>query len=248
MRSWFGNNKESLSYAGLVTDIHSHLLAGLDDGVTSTEQAKEVILLFADAGYRRLITTPHVMSDYYRNTTQGILEARDTLRKYLKEEGITIEVDAAAEYYLDETVMDSLESGVPFLTLPGNYLLFETNFMTEPLQLKDFIFKARTKGYQPLLAHPERYLYLQSDLSKAEDLVERGVLFQVNIGSLTGQYDRLVKRTAIELVDRRWVHFLGSDCHSEAQAKLLLSSEKNRHIQKALSLPLLNAQLAFQPS
>lgn len=248
MRSWFGNNKENLSFASLVTDIHSHLLAGLDDGVSSLEQAREIIQLFANAGYRRLITTPHVMSDYYRNTTQGILEGRDALRKYLIEEGIPMEIDAAAEYYLDEAVMESLESDKPFLTLPGNYLLFETNFMTEPLQLKDFIFKVRTKGYQPVLAHPERYLYLQNDLSKAEDLVERGVLFQVNIGSLIGQYDRIVKRTAIELVDRKWVHFLGSDCHSEAQARLLVSSANNRHMQKALSLPLLNAQLASQPS
>ena len=76
----------------------------------------------------------------------------------------------------------------PMLTFGKNYLLFETNFLTEPFNLKDFIFKATTNGYKPVLAHPERYIYLQNDLKKLEDLLQRGVLFQVNISSITGYY------------------------------------------------------------
>lgn len=242
MLNWF-RKKNVVSENPIRTDIHSHLLPGLDDGVQSFEDAEEIILRFIKAGYKKLITTPHIMSDAYRNTPEGIRARLAELKEYLKSKNIGIEIEAAAEYYLDEAFIKHVETDLELLTFGKRLLLFETNFMTEPLQLKEFIFMATTKGYQLVLAHPERYIFLQNDLAKAEDLINRGVYFQINTSSLTGYYSREAQRTAYKLIDKGWVHFVGSDCHSLQHIQLLEEAQTSRYYQKALTLPLLNKSL-----
>lgn len=242
MLNWF-RKKNVVSENPIRTDIHSHLLPGLDDGVQSFEDAEEIILRFIKAGYKKLITTPHIMSDAYRNTPEGIRARLAELKEYLKSKNIGIEIEAAAEYYLDEVFIKHVETDQELLTFGKRLLLFETNFMTEPLHLKEFIFMATTKGYQLVLAHPERYIFLQNDLAKAEDLINRGVYFQINTSSLTGYYSREAQRTAYKLIDKGWVHFVGSDCHSLQHIQLLEEAQTSRYYQKALTLPLLNNSL-----
>jgi protein-tyrosine phosphatase len=183
------------------------------------------------------------MSDTYKNTSAGILEGLTRLNSFLKENQIDITVEAAAEYYLDEHLMTMLRNNEPLLTFGKNYLLFETNFLNEPFNLKEFIFQATTGGYKPVLAHPERYMYLQSAMDKAEDLINRGVLFQVNVSSITGYYSKVVQTAANKLIDKGWVHFLGSDCHHLKHAEQLGVARKVKYFQKALTLPLLNNSL-----
>jgi protein-tyrosine phosphatase len=238
---WF--RPKSLPGQPLYVDIHSHLLPGLDDGVKDFAEAETIIRHFATLGYRKLVTTPHVMSDAFRNTTQGIQESLRKLNHYLSDHGVDIVIEAAAEYYLDESLMQSVHANEPLLTLGKNYLLFETNFLTEPFQLKEFIFTATTKGYKLVLAHPERYMYLQQDFDKAKDLLDRGVLFQINISSLSGYYSREAQKMANGLIDRGWVHWLGSDCHHVQHVKLLEQANSLRSFRKALTLPLLNNTL-----
>lgn len=244
MLSWFRKEKPLDPRLTLpFVDIHSHLLPGLDDGVQSFEEAEEVIRNFQRLGYKKLITTPHVMSDFFRNTNEDITKVMNEVNLMLVQRGIDISLEAAAEYYLDEALVQRLESDSPLLTFGKNYFLFETNFMTEPLNLKEFIFLATTKGYKPVLAHPERYLYLQSNFEKAEDLIGRGVLFQINISSLSGYYSKGAQTTAQKLIDKEYVHLLGSDCHNLQHAKLLEETRRNKYFQKAISLPLLNNTL-----
>src|SRR5690606_14328441 len=194
-------------------------------------------------GYQRIITTPHIMSDAFRNTPEGIRAKLTELNTYLKERGIEIEISAAAEYYLDESLFRMIETNAPMLTFGDRYLLFETNFMTEPFNLKEFIFLATTKGYKLILAHPERYLYLQGNLEKVQDLLDRGVLMQMNISSLTGYYSKTVQQMAFKLIDRGMIHWLGSDCHHLQHTQLLRKASKLRYFHKALRLPLLNNSL-----
>lgn len=227
----------------MLTDIHSHLLPGLDDGVQAFEEMEAIVLRFQQLGYRKLITTPHVMSDFYRNSNETILSKLKEVNQWLSQKGIAVTIEAAAEYYLDEVLMKRLREDDPLLTFGKRYLLFETNFMTEPLTLKEFIFLATTKGYKPVLAHPERYLYLQSKFEKAEDLIDRGVLFQMNISSLSGYYSKAAQSTAQKLIDKSYIHFLGSDCHNMQHAQLIAETQKNKYFQKAISLPLLNNTL-----
>jgi tyrosine-protein phosphatase YwqE len=241
--SWFKKEKNVAPATPVTTDIHSHLLPGLDDGVSTFEQAEEIVLHFKRLGYTKIITSPHVISDSYRNTSEGIQAKLSELKTYLEDKQIDITVEAAAEYYLDEQLYAMIEGNQPLLTFGKKYLLFETNFLTEPFNLKEFIFLATTKGYKPVLAHPERYIYMQNNLPKLEDLQDRGVLFQVNISSITGYYSKEAQATAHKLIDRGWVQLLGSDCHSLQHIKLLEEARRLKYFQKALSLPLLNNSL-----
>jgi tyrosine-protein phosphatase YwqE len=241
--NWFRKSNDNPAGDIPVVDMHSHLLPGLDDGVQSFEEAEAIIVRFQKLGYRKLITTPHVMSDFFKNTNEIILAKHQELTKWLSNKGIQIEIQPSGEYYLDEELINKIENSTPLLTFGNKYLLFETNFMNEPLNLKEFIFLATTKGYKLVLAHPERYLFIQNNFSKAEDLLNRGLLFQLNISSISGYYSRAAQAVAQKLIDKGWIHFLGSDCHNQQHIQLLEEARNTKYFQKAISLPLLNNSL-----
>jgi len=238
--SFFKKKNDAIAQA-LKTDMHSHMLAGLDDGVKSHDEAIELIQNFYNLGYRKVITTPHIMSDYYRNEPEQIISKLVELNSALKERQIPVVVEAAAEYYLDENLASKVNDQKRLLTFGGNYLLFETNFFSEPFILTEFIFNAITQGYKPVLAHPERYQYMT--MGKAEELRDRGVLLQVNIPSIVGYYGKPIERMGIKLIEAGWVDLLGSDCHNMLQCKAVESAFQNKNFKKALDLPLLNNSL-----
>ncbi len=238
------SSKSKKDFPFITIDIHSHLLPGLDDGVKSFEESWQIIQRFEDQGYRKLITTPHIMNDFYRNTPVGIQSKKTELIDFLKEKNSSIQIEAAAEYYLDETLIHSVEKNEALLTFGiPRYLLFETNFQTEPYHLKDFIFKVTTQGYKPVLAHPERYEYLNKNFDKLEDLRNRGVLFQLNILSLIGFYSDPIQKMAEALINKGWVDFIGSDCHNDQYSILIDKAKRSKYFMKALDLPLLNNSL-----
>jgi len=230
--------KTALDVIPLQSDIHSHLLPGIDDGVQNFDEALDVILRLRDAGYKKLVTTPHIISDTYKNTPEIILNRLAEVNQLLKSKQIDIILAAAAEYYLDQWLMDEVNSTRKLLTFGDRYFLFEMNYVTEPYHLNDFIFKLTTQGYKPVLAHPERYQFMT--VEKAEDLRYRGVLLQLNILSLIGFYSRPVQSMAHKLVDQGFVDFLGSDCHNIRHASLLKDAQRNKYFRKALNLPLYN--------
>jgi protein-tyrosine phosphatase len=225
------------------TDLHSHLLPNLDDGVTSFEQSAEIINSFIGMGFTKAITTPHIMSDTYRNSPETILPRLQELRQYLVDQHIMFDIQAAAEYYFDETTLELVNKNAPLLTFGDRYLLFETNTFSEPMMLNDFIFQLKVKGYKPVMAHPERYQYLQNNLERVEDLIDRGVLMQINSLSLSGRYSKSIQKTANKLVEHKLVHFLGSDCHTPHQAQLLKETIQSKYFHRALNLPLFNYSL-----
>lgn len=225
----------------LLTDIHSHLLPGLDDGVKSLEESLSVIQQLSALGIKRVVTTPHIMNDSYRNSGETILPKLQELQNYLKLKQSEVTIEAAAEYYLDEELINKLTNQEKLLTFGANYLLFETNYLTEPYNLKDFIFKATTQGYKLILAHPERYQFMT--LEKVEDFRNRGVLLQVNMLSLIGFYSKPIQTMAYKMINKGWIDFLGSDCHNPMQGKLLSDVFKNKYFKKAMELPLLNHTL-----
>jgi tyrosine-protein phosphatase YwqE len=225
----------------LVADMHSHLLPGIDDGVKSPEEAFEVIAQLMDLGYKKLVTTPHIMTDYFGNTSESVAAAYQAFLPAVKARYPDLRFEAAAEYYLDDTVITLAAERKPLLTFGDKYLLFETNMISEPLQLKEFIFSVTLQGYKPVLAHPERYQYMT--LEKAEDLRNRGVRLQLNLLSLIGHYGPPVQRLAEKLIARGWVDLLGTDCHNLDHARLLRAVMRTTAYRKALDLPLLNHAL-----
>lgn len=194
-------------------DIHSHLLPGIDDGVQTMDESMEVIKNFSDLGYKKLITTPHVMSDFYKNTPEIILDKLELVRSAIKSAGLDIEIEAAAEYYLDEHFLELIENK-QLLTFGENMVLFETSFTSKPMYLKEVVFKLQTNGYVPVMAHPERYLYMMDDKELLHELYNAGVLYQINLNAVAGYYSRPVLKQAKYLIDQDMVSFVGSDCHN----------------------------------
>jgi len=236
--------KSKATHSLPIADIHSHLLPGLDDGVTTLQESADLIRQFIALGYTKIITTPHIMSDYYRNEPEQIREKLNELKLFLIQQNISIEIEAAAEYYLDEELIRKVNQNELLLTFGSKFLLFETNFLTEPMQLKEFIFAATTQGYRLILAHPERYQYLMGDWKKIEDLRNRGVLFQINIPSIVGAYSRPIQKFAIQLIEKGWVDFLGTDCHNQIQMDMIKKAFENKFFHRATQLPLLNRSLS----
>lgn len=195
--------------------MHSHLLPGIDDGSPTLETSLQLISGMAELGYKKLITTPHVMWDIYRNTNETIQAAYKNLKAALKKAGINVELHAAAEYYLDEHFVQMLDSNTPLLTLKNKMVLIEFSFISSPFDLKDILFKLQIKGYQPVLAHPERYLYLSSNKGFYDELKEAGCLFQVNLLSLSSHYGKGVTDLAHYLIKKNYVSLLGTDLHHE---------------------------------
>ncbi len=220
----------------LRTDIHSHLIPGIDDGADTMEQSIEILREFERLGYKKVITTPHTMSDYYPNTPEIILSGLEKLRESVVSNQINLTVDVASEYNLDADFENLVEQG-ELLTFGDKYVLFELPFFQEPPMLNDVIWKMQMKNYQPVLAHVERYTFWFDDWQRIEEIKERNVLFQLNINSLTGHYGPEVKKVAERLIDNDMVDFLGSDCHNMNHIKLLGSALQFPYLHKVLNNP-----------
>ncbi len=228
----------------LTVDMHSHLLPNIDDGVENYEQAVAVVQELAAQGYKKLITTPHIMSDFYRNTPEIILDKLDKLQNIIDTMGLDIELEAAAEYYLDEGFVRKLENQEKLLCFgKKRYVLFETSYINSSPYLEHVVFMMQSQGYTPVLAHPERYIYLFDDYEKLPELRRRGVHLQLNINSLVGYYSKAAQHIAERLIDDQLISFMGTDCHGIKHLKYLQNAKHRTYFRKALSGELLNNTL-----
>lgn len=224
----------------LHTDIHSHLLPAIDDGSKSYEESITLLKRFISLGYKKVITTPHIMSDFYRNTPEIIQSKLQKLREKIRENKLEIQVEAAAEYYMDDWFIRQVNKKEPLLTFDDRYLLFETSFMSKPKQFFEVIFKLQTQGYKPVMAHPERYTYLQGNFDLAEKIHSKQILLQINLNSLDGYYGKSAQKLAEKLIDKGMVSFAGSDCHGERHMACLEKVQKKKYYQKLKKLSMMN--------
>jgi protein-tyrosine phosphatase len=226
------------------TDMHSHLLPGIDDGAANLEDSIQLILHLMEIGYKKFITTPHIFWDMYRNTPEIIHDKLAILREELKRRNIDVEVEAAAEYYCDEHFETLIEQQKLLTFGSKKYVLFEISFAAENANLSRAIFNMRLAGYTPILAHPERYDYWHRDFSRYESMLDKDVLLQLNINSLTGQYGPDTRRISERLIDRGMVSFIGTDCHHLGHMQLTNVARTHPHMQKLIdSGQLLNKEL-----
>ncbi len=216
-------------------DLHSHLIPGIDDGSDTMEESLDLLRGLCKLGYQRVITTPHVMIDAYNNSTQTILDGLNDLRATARENDINIQIDAAAEYYLDEGFLPRLKSG-DILTFDDNYLLFETSYVSRPVNLEDMIFQMQSFGYKPVFAHPERYRYMENKLDKFKQLKDLGVLFQCNINSFGGYYGQSAYKNAVMIAKEGMVDFVGSDLHSAKHLKFIEDVFAKREFNKLMKI------------
>lgn len=230
-------------FSAVAVDMHSHVLPGLDDGADTLEKSLEMVAALQELGFRKLIMTPHIMGDFYRNTPANIREKLAQLQTAVKARGWEIELGCAAEYYLDEWFLDKVKAEEPLLSFGNNHVLVETSYINEPLNFKEIIFTLKAAGYTPVLAHPERYMYLYNRLDELLKMQELGILFQVNINALSGYYSDAARKVAEKLIDLKLVSYLGTDVHHPRQIESLAKSAATSYYKKALALPLQNPQL-----
>lgn len=231
-RSLFKEKPYKAEHNPFKFDIHSHLLPGIDDGAQNLKESLDLIKQFHLLGYSKLITTPHIISDSYPNTQDIISEKLYTVQNALKIENININIEAGAEYYVDMSFLNAIEDE-NLITFMQHYVLFETSYQNKPIMLETVIGNLLKKGYIPVLAHPERYVYLHNDIEKYKRLKALGVLFQINAKSF---YDKSKPsyKIALKLIKLGLVDFLGSDAHRMRDMKRLESFLKSTLCKKML--------------
>jgi protein-tyrosine phosphatase len=198
-------------------DIHSHLLPGIDDGAKDIEDTRNLIDSLKQIGFSKFITTPHIISGIWDNTSISIASKLEETKLLLNE----TKLKAAAEYMIDSFFFDRIKQDEKLLPLKENYVLVEMSYLNAPIQLYDIIFEIQIQGYKPILAHPERYLFYANNFDEFYKLKKSGCLFQLNLLSTTGYYGVGVTKIAQKLLDANLYDFVGSDVHHQKHIKAL---------------------------
>lgn len=214
-------------------DMHNHLLFGIDDGAETIHHSLNMARNYADLGFKKITCTPHIIEGYYPNSIHTIEPVAKQLQQHLIENELDIEIDFAAEYYLDESFWNKIKNNEQLLCIDSKkHVLVETAFMNKPSNFATVFFDLSAKGYIPILAHPERYIYLQQDFEQAEAIFESGIKFQINMLSILGHYAPGAKKLAEWLIEKGYYHFIASDAHHVKHLELLPNLKKEKIVGK----------------
>ena len=191
------------------TDYHSHILFGVDDGMKTLEMSLKVLKRYEEIGIAEVWCTPHIMEDF-PNTTEDL---RARFAELCAAYQGPIKLHLAAENMMDPLFENRLEhNDVLPLGEDGGCLLVETSYFTPPMGMKDILRRIKSKGYFPVLAHPERYVYMDKDDYRT--LKGMRIKFQLNLSSLAGGYGSEAEEKAKWLLKKKFYDFVGSDLHS----------------------------------
>jgi tyrosine-protein phosphatase YwqE len=238
MFNFFQKKKSRQLVSGILpveTDIHSHILPGIDDGAPDIETSVQLIQGLYNAGIRKSIATPHIIGDLYRNTPETINNALAKVKAACTAAKIDMEISAAAEYMLDDYFMELLKSNSPLLTLHKKILLTEISYSTPPDNLDMIAAKIIEAGYKPVLAHPERYFFYHHNYDIYYRLIEMGFYLQVNLLSLTGYYGKSVKKAAKFILEKDLAKFVGTDLHHQRHLAALTDPVNISTIKRSLA-------------
>lgn len=227
------------------TDVHCHVVPGIDDGASTLEKGVKLVKALKRWGIDSVIATPHIAEDTFPNSHATIEDPFNQLKEALEAESIDVKLSHSAEYRIDDFALSQIEAG-DAMTFGDNYLLIENSFVQEPWNLDQTLFQLKVKGYKLVFAHPERYTYYHHRPQRYIDLHTSGMYFQINLLSLAGYYGKEVKRMAEWLIDRGIVDFIGTDIHRSEHVRAidryLASRDYQRH-RRQLESTILNDTL-----
>ena len=217
---------DTLSCIG--ADMHNHLLPGIDDGSPDVDTSLILLESLMQLGYHTVYCTPHVLGEVHPNTPTSIEDAYRKLKTATDEKGWTSLKGFSAEYMTDYDFEAILEKN-DLVELPGKRILIEMSFAFESPNIREMIFQLQTKGYEPILAHPERYPFYFDRFDKYESFVDAGADLQINILSLAGYYGKPSQKVAEKLLDEQLVTWVGTDLHHDRHLASLqkLAADKN---------------------
>ena len=230
------NQYTDFSKIGL--DMHSHLIPGVDDGAKDVTDSIALINGLKNLGFEHLITTPHTLQVLHPNTKESLESGHDLLDGELPS-GVTLRL--SSEYYLDQHFQGQLEAG-DVMPLPGNRLLVEFSQIIRPYDLEERIFDLNVRGYQPVLAHPERYSFFHSNFGYYKRMKDMGVEFQINALSLTNHYCKNIRKVTEKLIENDMVDFLGTDTHHLTHLEILRQVPREKYFARLIDSCLLKNQ------
>ncbi len=214
-------------------DMHNHLLPGIDDGSPDVETSLYLMDHLMQLGYSKIYCTPHVLGEVHPNTPQTIEAAYQQLQTAATEKGWNTLKGFSAEYMIDYDFESILEKE-NFVPLPGKRVLIEMSFAVESPNIREMIFQLQTKGYEPILAHPERYPFYFDRFDKYESFLDAGADLQINILSLAGYYGKPSQKIAEKLLDEQFVTWVGTDLHHDRHLAALIKLAADKNIIKRL--------------
>lgn len=217
----FFSKKVSADLSFLGADMHSHLLPALDDGLQTMDDTLAFVRQLHHLGYRKLICTPHIISDIHPNSPGTILPRLHEVQQQIEVHNIPVQIEAAAEYMVDLDFEEWLRAEKPLLTFGDKYILIEMSFIAPSPNIETVIFELCLRGYKPIFAHPERYTYYHDIFDRYQRMIDLGCVLQVNLLSLSGYYGGYVKKIAEKLIKNNMVQFAGTDMHHERHLEAL---------------------------
>lgn len=198
-------------------DIHSHILPGVDDGAGSPEMSMRMLRMADAEGIRQIILTPH-NKPMRHNVSAGEMEQlMERLRNAIEQEGLRLQLYSGSEVYYRSGILDALEEGNACTMAASSYVLVEFGPMDDFSYIRNGVYQLTAGGYQPILAHAERYAHIGADIGRVGELIEMGCYIQVNAGSIMGDYGYKTKHLARRLLKHRLVHFIATDSHNDGK-------------------------------
>jgi len=194
-------------------DIHSHVLPGIDDGSRSIEESLRMIREAAKSGFTGIVCTSHYYSDAYSCDKSQRQILINELKKELRKQKIDVEIYNGAEVYISMDLDTLIEKDIIPTLNNSKYILFELPMNTKVIYMDEAINKMQKAGLILILAHPERYSYMQKNFSAYEELIKKGIMFQVNLGSIVGRHGNMAKKIAKKLLKNNMVSVLSTDAH-----------------------------------
>jgi protein-tyrosine phosphatase len=227
------NTATDFSAIGL--DMHAHLTPGVDDGAQNLTESLALINGLKELGFEHLIATPHTLAGIHPNTKQILAQAHALLEGQIPS---GVQLNLSSEYYLDEQFQHQLNAN-ELMPFKGNRLLIEFSQISRPHDLEEVIFDLGIKGYQPVLAHPERYLFFHKQLDYYKRIKEMGVELQVNALSLTNHYGKNIREVAERLIEKDMIDFIGTDLHHAKHLELLKQVPQSKYFARLVASGLL---------
>ncbi|MGJ1205938.1 tyrosine-protein phosphatase [Sphingobacterium lactis] len=242
-----GTKKETKTYHNRLSwvgwDMHNHLLPGIDDGSPNEEESLILIQGLKDLGIHSCVSTPHVMAGVHNNTPQTIKEAHGKLSNAIQSANVDFKIHFSAEYMIDDQIDQWVQSNNLCL-INDKYMLIEMSYLSESKSLFTIIKAIQDLGYQPILAHPERYNYYHNNFKIFEDIKNAGCMLQLNLLSISKYYGENVKTAALTLIRAGMYDFVGTDMHHRKHLdalKAVVSKYDTKELLK--DNPIKNAKL-----
>jgi len=242
-----GKKNDEKSYANRLAwvgwDIHNHILPGIDDGSPSVEESLILVKGLKELGIHNSVSTPHVMAGVHNNTPQTIKSAHAELNDHLKANSLDFKLNFSAEYMIDDQIQEWIQADNLCL-IADKYMLVEMSYLSESKALFSVIKDIQDRGYQPILAHPERYNYFHNNFKIFEEIKQAGCHLQLNLLSISKYYGENVKTCALTLIRAGMYDFVGTDMHHTRHLEALKTVVAKYDIQELLrGNPIKNSKL-----